>query len=147
LKVFYAFLIVLTATILFMLPLTSMIYDFRTDQRDDEFTVTTAAAVTSANVTLGNYVFDDDTGTISFTSNDTTEAPTVSSYNATSRQLLVAGLSTSTTRLLEITYDVDAIAGEGTAINGLMDRVPAMYLLIIICFPIAALAAIFLNRA
>lgn len=146
-KVFYAFLIVLTAAILFMLPLTTMVYDFRTDQRDDTFTITTGAAVTTANVTLANYVFDDDIQTISFTTNDTAEYPVTSSYNATSRQLLVAGLNTSTSRLLEVTYDVDSIAQEGTAINSLMDRVPALYLLIIICFPIAALAAIFLNRA
>lgn len=145
-KVFYAFLIMLTATILLMLPLTTMVYDFRTDQKDDTFTITTGAGVTTANVTLAKPLYDDDTQTISFTSN-VTETPAVSSYTTSTRQLLVSGLEPSDTRALVVTYDVDAIAGEGTAINTLLDRVPALYLLIIISFPVAGLAAIFLNKA
>ena len=145
-KIFYAFLIILTAVILLMLPLTGMVYDFRTDQRDDTFSVSTGAGVTAANVTLLRAVFDDDDQTIAFTSN-ATESPIVVSYNGTTRQLLVGALTESSTRDLVVTYDIDALAREGTAVNGLIDRVPAMYLLTIIAFPVAAVAAIFLNRA
>ena len=145
-KVFYAFLIIFTSVVLFMLPIASMVYDFRTDQREDVFVVTTAVAVTTANVTLLRAVFDNDTGTITFTSN-TTETPAVSTYNTTTRQLLVSGLEASTTRELDVTYDIDVLSQEGTALNGLMDRVPAIYLLLIIAFPVAAMAAIFLNKA
>lgn len=146
-KIFYAFLIIVTSVILFMLPFAQMVYDFRTDQREDEFTVTTGAAETTANVTLLQAVYGDDTGTITFTTNETTEVPAMSTYNTTSRQLLVSGLTVGVTRLLDVTYDVDTLSSEGTAINDFLDRLPAMYLLIIISFPVAALAAIFLNKA
>lgn len=145
-RIVAVFMVIVAAVILFMLPLTEMIYDFRTDQRADDFTVTTAAGVTTANVTLGKPVFDDDTQTISFSSNTTTDIPVVSSYNVTSRQLLIAGLTASTTRAVEVTYDIDALTGEGSAISSLMDRVPAVYLLIVIAFPIAATVAVLIGR-
>ena len=129
-----------------MLPVSEAVYDFRTDLREDEFTSPTGVGVTSANVTLGEPVYDDDTGTIDYFSDLSTDVPAYSSYNATSRQLLVSGLTANTTRVLSIFYDVDALAGSD-ALNNFVGYIPWIWLLIIIVFPIAGLAAIFTGRA
>lgn len=143
-KIFYAFLVIVSATLLFMLPITGAVYDFRTDLRLDTFEVTTAAGVTSANTTLLKAIYGDDTQTISYTSN-TTETPSFSSYNATSRQLTTSGLSENTTRSLVVSYDINAL-NNAAALDNLLDRVPLIWMLMVIAFPIAALAAMFVGR-
>ncbi len=40
-RIFYSFVIVVTAVMLFLLPLTDMVYDFRTDPVTDSFDVDT----------------------------------------------------------------------------------------------------------
>jgi len=129
-----------------MLPLVPMIYDFRTTQREDTFTIATAVATTTANVTLHGRIFDDDINTIVYTS-DISETPITSAYHAGTHTLLMASLTANTSREMIVQYDIDALAGEGTAINTLLDRVPMVYLLLIVAFPIAAAAAVFMNRA
>ena len=143
-KIFYAFLVIVAATLLFMLPITTMVYDFRTDIREDTFTVTTAAGVTSANVTLLKTIYDNDTATISYLSSKP-EVPVFTSYNTTSRQLLTGNLTALTTRTLYVSYDTDALTGY-TALDTLLDRVPFIWLLIIIAFPVAALGSMFVGR-
>lgn len=129
-----------------MLPVSGAVYDFRTDLREDEFTSPTGVLVTTANVTLGKPVYDNDTSTIDYFSDLSTDVPVYSSYNATSRQLGVAGLTDNTTRTLTITYDIDALGGSD-ALNTFVGYVPWMWMLLIIVFPIAGLAAIFTGRA
>jgi len=144
-RVFYALLIVVAAVFLWMIPASSAIYDFRTDLREDTFTSATGLGVTSANVTLQKPVYDDDTETIDITSDLATDTPAYSSYNATSRQLLISGLTANTTRTLTVTYDIDVLVGYD-AINTLVDRFPFIWILIIVAFPVAALLAMFLGR-
>ncbi len=143
-KIFYAFLVIVSSALLFMLPITSTIYDFRTDLREDTFVVTTAAGITSANTTLLVAIYNDDTQTINYTSN-TTEAPIFSSFNATSRQLTTAGLAEATTRALVVAYDISALPG-ADALNNLLDKIPLIWMLMVISFPIAALASMFVGR-
>jgi len=128
-----------------MLPLTEAIYDFRTDLREDEFTYATGVGVNSANVTLGKPVYDDDIFTIDILSDLLTDNATYSGYHTTSRLLDISGLSDNATRLLTISYDIDALEGSD-AINALLDRVPFIWMLIIIAFGPAALFAIFTGR-
>lgn len=129
-----------------MLPVSRAVYDFRTDLREEDFSVATAVGVTTDNSTLGQPLYDDDIGTVDFLSDETTDVPIATSYNTTSRQLLVSGLSANSTRTLTIFYDVDALAG-GDALNTFVGYVPWVWMLIIIVFPVAALAAIFTGRA
>lgn len=144
-RIFYAALVVVVAAILFMLPVTLAIYDFRTDLREDEFTSPTGVGVTTANVSLGKPIYDDDTGTVDIFSDLDTDVPTYSTYNGTTLQLGIAGLTANTTRILTVTYDIDALEGSD-AISAILDIVPFIWLLIAIAFPPAALFAIFTGR-
>lgn len=144
-RIFYSFLIVLTAVFLFLLPLSDMVYNFRTDPVTDSVNVTTAIAATTANVTLDDFVYDDDDDSIELESS-INEVPSLSSYNATSKTITVASLTANTSRELEITYDIDVIT-DSDAINNLLDRVAWIWMLICIAFPMASLAAIWTNRA
>ena len=143
-RIIYSFTIVLTSVFLFLLPLSTLVYNYRTDPRTDDFTVTTAAGVTTANVTLLKFIYDDDTGTVSFSST-IDEVPALTSYNATSKTILVSALTDNTSRTLSVTYDVNVIE-ESDAINNLLDRVAWIWMLIVIAFPMAGLAAIWTGR-
>ena len=145
-RVFYAFVIILAAAILFMLPLTDVIYDFRTDSRTDTFSTTTGA-LPSANETLLDDLYDGEPGSVDrIVSDNATEAPLANTYNAISRVLNITNLAANTTRILNITYDFDALGGN-TTINLLADRFPWIWMLSIICFAPAALIALFTGRA
>lgn len=145
-QIFNAFLVIVVAAILFMLPLTDAIYDFRTDLREDAFNKTTGVDETTANVTLHKPIYDADTDTIDILSSISTDTPLYSSYDNTTRLLGMTGLADNSTRILTVSYDIDALAASN-AINILLDRVPFIWLLSIIAFPMAALFAIFTGRA
>jgi len=144
-KIFAAFLIIVVAAVLFMIPSTEMVYDFRTEQRTDTFLTITAAATTSANETLLQDLYGDDMGSVDIDSDFATDAPLPNSYNSTSRVLNITGLTANTTRALDITYDVSSLGGYD-AIDTLLDRFPYFWLLVIIAFAPAALVAMFINR-
>lgn len=144
-RIFYAFLVIVVASILFMLPVSVAIYDFRTDLREDTFDTDTGVGVTTANVILGKPVYDNDTETIDILSDLATDVPTYSSYNTTSRQLGISVLTANATRILTVSYDIDALEGSD-AINTVMDIIPFIWMLVIIAFPMAALFAIFTGR-
>ena len=145
-KIFNAFLIIFTATILFMLPITTLIYDFRTDLREDTFAYETGGGVTTGNVTLFKPVYENDTDTIDIVSDESDDSPLYSSYNTTSRRLAFTGLVASENRTLVVTYLIDVFEDNDT-LNTLMDRLPFIWLLVIIAFAPAAIFAIFLGRA
>lgn len=128
-----------------MLPVSSAIYDFRTDLREDTFNNTTGIGETTANVTLFKLVYDDDTETIGILSSISTDTPLYSSYNGTTRLLGITGLAASANRTLTVSYDIDALEGSD-AVNTLLDRIPFIWMLVIIAFPMAALFAIFTGR-
>lgn len=144
-RIFYGFLIIVTAAILFMLPLTDMVYDFRTNVETDTFTVTTGAGVTTDNQTLTTAIYDNDTDTITITSSISDDSPLYSSYNTTTRLLGYSGLAASTTRTITVTYDVESL-GASTALTTFIDRISWIWLLVIIAFPVAALLAVWLRR-
>lgn len=143
-KIFNAFLIVLAAAILFMLPLVALIYDFRTDQRTNSFTTSTGVAETSANVTLFDDLYNCDLGSVDVNSDDSSDNPVASStaINCTIREITITGLTANTTRTLDVTYDIDALDAFDS-INTMLDRLPFIWLLMIIAFAPAALLAMF----
>ena len=144
-RIFYAFLIIVVAVILWMLPFTEAIYDFRTDVRTDFFTVLTGVGVTSANVQLTQDIYDDDTSTIDLSSNEVDDDPLYSSYNTSTRRLNMTGFADNTTRTLTVLYDIDALT-ESEAIGNLLDMLDLFWLLVIIGFPAAGLVAIFIAK-
>ena len=128
-----------------MLPLSDMVYSFRTDPVTDESTVDTGVGETTSNVTFTQFTFDG-IGSITSVSSSINEVPAVSSYNSTSKTALISSLTTDDSRTLSITYDVDVIT-DNDAINTLLDRAAWIWMLIIIAFPVASLAAIWTGRA
>lgn len=144
-RIFYAFLVMLCASLLFFLvPFTAGPYAFKTDLREDTFTVSTGVGESEATVQLFKEVYDDDVSTIDISSNDVDDVPLYSSYNTTTRALTVAGLAVSTDRTLTITYDVDALPNM-PAIATMLDYTPFWLYLICIMFMGAAIALIILE--
>ena len=144
-KIVYSFLIVLVAVFLWLLPLSDMVYSFRTDPVTDESTVDTGVGETTSNVTLNQFTFNG-ISSITSISSSINEVPAVSSYNSTSKTALISSLTADDSRTLSITYDVDVIT-DNDAINTLLGRASWIWMLIIIAFPVASLAAIWTNRA
>ena len=128
-----------SAVILFLLPITTLVYDFRTDLETDTFSVTTAIGET----TLLVAIYGNDTDTISYTSN-VTETPSVSAYDTATRQLTTASLTANVTRSLVVSYNIDAINNDSVAT--LLDNTSAIWLLMVITLPVAAIASIFLGK-
>lgn len=128
-----------------MLPITEGVYDFRTDVKEDLFFYETAGG-TTANVTLIKEIYDDDISTVSILSDDGDDIPTATSYDPATRTLGISGLDTATNRTLAISYDVDAL-GLSTAMTVFIDRISWIWLLCVIAFAPAAIAAIFMNKA
>ena len=144
-RILYAGLIMLVTVFLWMLPVEEAVYDFRTALRTDTFLTATAAGVTSANETLGGDLYECDLSSIDIDSDDTTDTPVANSANCTSQILNITGLSANTTRVLEITYAYNALVGYD-AINTVVGRFPFIWILLIIIFPVAAIASLFLRR-
>jgi len=133
--------------ILWILPVTTAVYDYRTDLRTDSFpTVDTGAIATTASVTLFTTIYDADTDTLTIISDLSTDAPVYASYNATNRALGLSGLTANTTRAITASYDITALSG-ADALDTFMDWFPYIWLVLIVAFPIAGLAAIWTGRA
>ena len=129
-----------------MLPVVEAIYDYRTMQRIETETVPTAVGVTTGNVVLGVPVFENDTDVIEIISGLGTDAPVFSTYNTTNRMVVFSGLTANGTRIITITYLIDAL-GTVPAVNTLMGWLPFIWYLVVVAFIPAALFAIFTGRA
>lgn len=128
-----------------MLPVVEAIYDYRTMQRIETETVPTVG-VTTGNVILGVPVFEDDTDVIDIISDLGTDAPALTTYNTTNRMVSFDGLTANGTRIITITYLIDALSTV-PAVNTLMGWLPFIWYLVVVAFIPAALFAIFTNRA
>ena len=145
-RIFQAFLVMMTTAILFLLPVSAGIYDFRTDVREDSFNVTTGVGETTADVVLVKSLYDDDISTVTALSDNATDTPTVDSYDTATRALTVGGLQADSSREITVSYDVYSLTGGG-AIDTLISRIDLIWLICLIAFPAVALAAIFVGRA
>ena len=145
-KIFYAFLVIVSATILLMLPVGDAVQSFRTSSRTDTFPGTATGGVSSASVVLLKSIYQNDVTTIVPTSSLSTDIPAYLSYNTTNRALVVSGLTVSGNRTLYIDYTIDALVTMG-ALSTLADKLPWIWLLMVIAFVPAALAAIFMGKA
>jgi hypothetical protein len=108
-RIFYSFLIVFISVLFALLPFTGAIHSLLTDIKEDKFTITTAAAATNSTIQLYKPLYDDDISSIEFVSHDTDDALIASTYNSTSRELLVLGFAAGTSRSIDVSYEIDAI--------------------------------------
>ena len=142
-RIFSGFLILLFSVFLWLIPVTSLVYDFRTDVTTNAFYSTTDAS-TNATVTLTDFIYDDDVTTLAILSTLNSDAPTWASYNGTTRATVIAGLTANTTRTLKVSYDTDAL--DSTSWDTILNLFPTLWIIIIICFPLAGLVAILIGR-
>jgi hypothetical protein len=108
LRIFYSFLIIFTSVLFALLPFTGAIHSLLTDLRDDHFIITTDNTST-ASVQLFKNIYEDDTSSIVLLSHDASDVPVWDSYNGTTRALVISGLALNSARVIDVTYDVDAI--------------------------------------
>lgn len=114
--------IIVACLIILMLPAVILAINmFRMTDQTDPFNVTTGGAVTTADVTLSQSLFDDATYNVVVTSNNTADAPIASTYTSATKLLHVTGLNAEDYRQLSVVYKIDALssyyaAGVGTKI-------------------------------
>lgn len=143
-KIFWSFLIIFTAVLLWIIPFTDAAHGFKTDVRIEEFTVTTGAS-TNATVQLFKDLYLDDTSSIDLDSHSLNDAPLLSSYNITTRAAVITGLAGNLTRQIDVSYDIDALHDNpGVAI--LIGLVPMLWVLIAVVFPLAGLFALWFMK-
>jgi len=144
-RIFQGFLILVVVAILWMIPVSQAIYDFRTEPRDDVFAVTTGGGETTTAVVLLKPIYDDDTGTISLRSDLATDTPISDNYTPTTYVLDISGLTAASSRELTATYDIDALSAHA-AVSIIMDLLPTIWILILVAFPVVSLIVIFRKR-
>lgn len=144
-RILWSFVCIFIGAGLFLFPITGATYDFRTDVREDSHTVVTASE-TSGNMTLVKAVYDNDTSTITLTSDLSTDAPAYASYNTTTRFLSFTGLTANTTRIITAEYDIDALS-DSPAIGTLLNINPFLWYAFSIVFIGAAIVALLTGRA
>jgi len=90
-------------------PILDGIDGWRTDDTTQAFAVTTAAGVTTANVTLSGDLYQDDVAeVVTVTSNVTGETPVATTYTAASNVLLLSALNAGTTHTITVNYAADS---------------------------------------
>jgi hypothetical protein len=144
-KIFNSFLIILAVAILFLLPITQGIEDFRTDLRENEFFYETGGGVTTANVTLLKELYEDDTSEVAILSDDSDDIPVLVEYHTATRILDISGLAQSTNRTLTVSYDIDALE-PSSGIATFLGVIGTFWLICVIAFAPAAIVAIFTNK-
>lgn len=146
-KVFGAFIILIAAVVfaLTLSPLMQGMHDFRTDVQTDNFTVTTGAAVTSANLSLRLALYDGNLANLSVTSNVTADTPSVDSYNAASRTILVSSLAQSNTRVLTVSYDTPAL-DDYESVDDIVTISPNIWIAAAVAIPLGGLIYLFKRR-
>jgi len=143
-KIFTGFLIILFSALLWLVPISGLVYGFQTDLRTDEFYITTTVATTNATVTLSKAIYDNDTATISVFSDLNTDLPVFVSHNSTTRATVFDGLSDNATRTLEVSYDYDAL--NSTTWATVLNLAPTLWMIIIIIFPLVVLVVLLVDK-
>ena len=89
----------------FVVPINDGIKGWRADDVTEAFAVTTAAGVTTANVTLSRELYQDEPSeVISISSNVTGETPVATLYTSATQVLLVSALNPSETHTLAVNF-------------------------------------------
>ena len=105
---------------------------FRLVDQVDPFTVDTGGGVTTANVTLSQDLYGNETRNASVSSNVTADAPIASSYVSATNVLNVTGLQASTAHYLTVTYSIDRL-GDYFGAGASARVVPVLLILGILC--------------
>ncbi len=130
-RIVATFLSLVLTALLFMLPVSSAIYDYRTEPYSQTFSDLTTAG-TSANVSLFKSIYGGDYTTLECASDLATDNCTHGYYyDATSHVVQINGFTVGGTRDLIVTYDVNALTAT-TALDGFLNMLPWIWYLLII---------------
>ena len=144
-RIFAGFLLLLTAGVLFAFPFSTALYDFKTDLKTDNHGLNTGVGVTTGSVILAKPPYLDDTSTLTISSNLAGDAATFVSYNATSRELALSGLSDNSTRTITLNYDTYALSGF-SAIDTVVSRFDLIWIIGVIAFVVAGVVVLFIGE-
>jgi hypothetical protein len=131
-KIVATFLMIVLIGLLFMLPISTAVYDYRTDIQEEDHTVATAALATSANVSLHLPIYLANLSTLTFSSTLATDNATPGYYyDSTSHVVQVNGLTALSSRTLTAFYDVNALTSVG-ALDTFLNMVPWLWYLMLV---------------
>lgn len=114
--------------------------DFRTDEVEETFDGNTATGETSVDIQLASALWQSVLANASASTNASADAPSLSSYNATNRQVTVGGLSENTSRTITVTYQTAGLSdfpGADDAATKIPTIFLVMVLLLVFCLMIA----------
>jgi hypothetical protein len=137
---FSGFILFIFSALLWLVPITSLTYTFRTDISTNDFYAQTGIGETTETIVLSKAVYESDTFTIEVISDLPSDAPVLVSYNGTTRATVINGLAESENRTLEVSYDTDAL--NSSSWGTFLDMWPQIWMVLIICFPLVGLVSI-----
>lgn len=130
----------------FMPTMMSGLFDFRTDEQSDAFTVPTGGAETTAQVTLAQDLWENGTQFVESIASDLgTDNPVASNYASTTHNLTVSGLTAGTSRNLTVVYNIAAL-DEFQGVATLSGIMPLLLMASVVLIPIAVVWVIFIRR-
>lgn len=121
--------------------ITDAVTDFRTDSLTETFDGETGVGESSVNVQLSSTLWNASLSNASVSSNVTADAPSMSSYNGTNRQVTIAGLVASTPRTLTVEYRTAGLEDMAGA-DEISTNIPTLILMFIILIPASGLLAL-----
>jgi len=129
----------------FTLPsITGAVFDFRTDSIEETFVQATGVAEGNVTVQLDKPVWDGSKAYIAVASNDTTEVPTVYSYNETTLAAIIDNLNASSGHILTVTYDTGGLEDYSGADTGVRN-VPTAIVIALIILPLGLIVLYFFG--
>lgn len=115
--------------------------DFQTQSITDEFSITTGGAAT-ATVQLAKTLWEATLSYVTVSSNISADAPIAQSYNATSREVVIGGLSATSLRTLIINYKTDGLVNFSAPADALKGFPTAIILALIVIALVAVVYAV-----
>jgi anti-sigma-K factor RskA len=103
-RIFFAILCLFLLFGAFASPISDGIKGWRTEDTTQSFIVATAAAVTTANVTLSRELYQSNTSEIISLSSTLEESPVATSYDTDNQYLLISALNADTSRTITLEY-------------------------------------------
>jgi len=125
--------------------ITGGLFDFRTDTLEEAFVFDTAAGETNQTVQLAEELWDGSVAYADIASNDTSEIPLPTSYNETTRGLLVTNILASTGHILTVEYNTSGLDEYAGAEVG-ATKIPLAVVAAVIILPLALIVGFFVSR-
>jgi hypothetical protein len=130
-KIVATFLMITLVALLFMLPISTAIYDYRTDPYEQTFYDLNSVGA-SENISLFKPIYGADPNKCSFASDLASDNATPGVYyDATSHVIQVNGLTAGGTRDLTATYPVNALSSVA-ALDVFLNMVPWLWYLLLV---------------